>query len=123
MIYPTLKSVSSPDISDLLIYIPDIPDDFGFALDLYVGPKEQDGIESFNVIVCTPKWLTHHHNYDDIIVGRHHLILFEYDYQRLIQRIEKFLQQCSGENWAEVAAKVGRLGHWEFEDYQHYKGS
>lgn len=122
MIYPKLKHVLSPDVDDLSSYYPEDPDSFGFPLQLIIGPKDEAGEESFDVMVCTPTWISRNFAKDEIIMGRHYLILFEYHYERLINRINKYLQQCSGETWQEVANKVGRLGLWEFEDYQEFKG-
>jgi Immunity protein 8 len=111
------KGHFSPDIDDLSTYSPSIPGNFGFLLQLLIGPSDQKGFESFNVMVCTPDWLVQHHNQEDVIIGRHYLIVFEYNYERIIKRIDKYLQNCTGSSWVEVAQRVGRLGRWEFEDY------
>lgn len=117
MIYPELKSILCPDIPDLSKYSPEDSENFGFVLQLLIGPKNQEGAEAFQVTVCTPTWLSKSFNKDDIVIGRHHLILFEYNYERLLNRINKYLQQCMDETWEQVAIKVGRFGLWEFEDY------
>ncbi|MBI1276558.1 MAG: hypothetical protein GC179_00380 [Anaerolineaceae bacterium] len=117
MIYPKLKSILSPDIPDLVNYHPEDSKNFGFVLQLLIGPKHAEGMESFQVTVCTPTWMAEHFNNDEIVIGRHYLILFEFDYERLINRINKYLQLCADETWEQVAIKVGRLGLWEFEDY------
>ena len=112
-----LKRLHSPDIDDLEHYKPERPDQFGFLLQAMVGPEGKDGEESFDIEVCTPKWLEETYGVDDVVIGRHYLIVREYSYERLVCSIKDFLQQCSGENWDEVAVKVSRLGMWEFEDY------
>lgn len=122
MIHAELKGIINSDIDDLASFYPEDRANFGLTLQLMVGPKGTEGADSFQIQVCTPAWLTHYFNHDDIIVARHFLIAFEYDYQRLINRINKYLASCSGNTWAEVANKVSRLGLWEFEDYQEYKG-
>jgi hypothetical protein len=82
-----------------------------------VGPRGVDGQESFD-IVCTPKWLLDHHDRNDIVTGRHLLIVFEYSYERLLEKISSLCIECSGQTWQELAVKLGRWGKWEFEDYQ-----
>ena len=54
---------------------------------------------------------------NEVVIGRHHLIVREYNYQKIADSIQDFLRECTGESWIEVAEKVSRLGKWEFEDY------
>lgn len=122
MIHAELKRILNPEIDDLQSFQPEDVANFGLTLQLFVGPKGAAGEESFQVQVCTPLWLTQYFNPDDIVIARHFLIVFEYSYERLINRINTHLASCSGETWAEVANKVGRLGLWEYEDYAEYKG-
>ncbi len=113
-----VKSIHCADIPDLEGYYPDLPDNSGFYLELGIGPKDSKGEEIFGLTICTPQWLMNQYPKDDVILGRHHLIVFEYDYKRIIGKIEKFLLRCNSDTWHEVTLKVGELGRWEFEDYQ-----
>jgi hypothetical protein len=112
-----LKRLHSPDVDDLASYIPEDPEDFVFLLQMMVGPDGAEGEESFDVTVCSPKWMLRTGKSEDVVIGRHKLIMLQCDYQRLTSAINAFLKQCVGDSWPEVAAKVGRLGRWEFEDY------
>jgi len=112
-----LKRFHSPDIYDLENYRPENPENFGFLLQVMVGPEGKDGEESFDIEVCTPKWLEETYEVEDVVIGRHHIIIREYNFERLVRSIKDFLKQCSGESWNEVTEKVSRLGRWEFEDY------
>jgi len=113
-----LKGLFSDDIADLEKYVPPEDDKFGFILRAMVGPMNGEGEESFDIGICTPKWLTEKHRTSEILLGLHKLIVFEYDYFRIRRFIEKYLMRCSGETWAETAQKVSLLGQWEFEGYQ-----
>ncbi len=114
-----IKNVDSPDIrEDFHSFLPDDSENFGFYLELEIGPDNQDGSELFGVTVCTPQWLSRKYGKTDVIIGRHYLIVFEYDFDRIMERIRSYVQNCQGENWNEIAQKVGRLAHWEFEDYR-----
>jgi hypothetical protein len=117
---PELKRLHSPDIYDLKSYRPPEEDKFAFLLQAMIGAKNEEGDESFDITVCTPRWIIETHDIDSIIIGRHYLIVLKYDYHQLLQFIERFLRTCSGKDWEEVASKVSRLGHWEFEDYVDY---
>lgn len=114
----TIRSFFSTDISNLATYQPDEDDNFGFLLQLMVGPTEGKGEESFDVEVCTPNWLAHTYAKSDLVIGRHHLIVFSYDYERIRSFLTSYVEKCEGASWREVAMKVSRLGKWEFEDYR-----
>lgn len=121
-----LKSYYSVNIENLESYIPNNPESYGFNLTLLVGPKDSDGEESFNIIVVTPKWLLEKYANpafakDEIIIGRHYLIVFEYNFERIISFIRNYVENCTGDSWDEIAEKLARLGQWEFEDYREYQ--
>jgi len=112
-----LKGIHSPDIDDLSQYRPADAGNFGFLLQAMAGPKGQEGEESFDVMICTPKWLVENHESHEIIFGYHHIMVFEYDYSRIVGAIDKYVRGCTGDNWNEIATKLSRMGKWEFEDY------
>jgi hypothetical protein len=118
MMQAKLKRIHSPDVWDLQKYQPDVANNFGFLLELSVGPKGEETEDNFDVLVCTPEWLKQRYKTFDIVAGRHHLIVFEYNYDRLVDFLERYCSGCSGETWQEVAEKMGRLAKWEFEDFQ-----
>jgi hypothetical protein len=110
-----LKGLHSTDIADVATYVPDEEDNFGFVLRAMIGPMNSEGEESFDIMVCTPRWLLDKYGTSDVLLGLHKLIVFKYDYLRLRQFIEKYLMRCSGDTWQEIAQKVSLLGQWEFE--------
>jgi hypothetical protein len=113
-----LKRVHSPDIYDLENYHPECSDCFNFLLQAMIGPAGEDGEESFDIEVCTPKWMEKNLGVDEVLIGMHYLIVREYNYQKIVLAIEKFLLGCSGASWSEVSRKVSKLGSWEFEAYE-----
>src|ERR1044072_5140875 len=114
---PEIKALYSFDVEDLETYKPPDPASFAFHLRLIAGPQSEPGEESFDMKVCTPNWLLENHGTEEVIIGRHLLIVMEYDYQRIVNRINEFADTCTGDTWTEVAEKLSRLGYWEFEDY------
>ncbi len=106
-----------PDINDLEKWVPGDPDCFGFLLQVMIGPPGGEGEDSFEIQVCTPACLIQHYERDGMVIGRHHLIVFGYNWDRIKAFIAKFVTRSPGDNWREVATKLGRLGRWEFEDY------
>jgi hypothetical protein len=113
-----IKYFHSPDIDNLESYKPEEKDNFCFLLQIMAGPEQVDGEESFDVIVCTPKWLMNNHNENEIIIGRHHLIVFKYDWMNIKSTIDNYIQNSIGNDWKECAIQLSRLGRWEFEDYK-----
>ena len=112
-----IKYLHSPDILDLKNYIPEMEDNFSFLLQIMVGIKGKPGEESFDIIICTPKWLSENFKNDDMVVGLHYMIVFEYSYQNLYQKLSE-LMCIEGNNWEEIAHKLSYIGKWEFENYK-----
>ena len=83
-----------------------------------IGPAGAEGEESFDITVCSPKWLLQQHTEQDVILGRHHLIMLKYDFDRLLRAIEALCEEAEAPTWEEVATKLGRFAKWEFEDYR-----
>jgi hypothetical protein len=113
-----LKRLHSPDIENLKAYTPQEKENFSFLLQLMVGPRGDAGAESFDVVVCTPDWLKQRHGMSDIVIGRHFLIVFQYDYERLFHFLQECCARCTGDTWQEIAENLDRVGRWEFEDYE-----
>jgi hypothetical protein len=113
-----LKGFHSPDIYDLEKFCPEVVNNFCFLLQLLVGPKDEKGDETFDIVVCTPQWLIENNTNSAIIFGRHHLIVFEYNFKAICDKLTQVVNVIDGKNWDEIALKVGRIGMWEFEDYQ-----
>jgi len=120
MVRASLRYWYSPDIADLSeSSSPDDPECFGFLLQPVFGPSDAPGEESFDLVVCTPRWFAQElRKCGGVLSGRHYLFVEQYDVAQLKKYILKYADQCSGRTWREVAEKLGRLGKWEFEDYK-----
>lgn len=111
----SLKSIHSPD-ADLLSYSPDDRSDFCIFVQVMVGCEGEDGAESFNVTVCSPKWLVK--NCTSTMIRRGYLLMNEYNYQALWGSISSYCDSCIADDWTGLAVKLSHLGKWEFEDYK-----
>jgi len=118
-----LTSWYCPDIEDLTNYPPAQLDNFCFLFRVMVGLVGKEGTESFDIQVCTPKWLLSNMKKDEIICGRHFLIVLAYYFEPILNRIRNLIEACTGNDWDEIAEKVSRIGFWEFEDYKDTKNS
>jgi hypothetical protein len=97
MVIPVLRRLHSPDVPDLTEFQPVDATNVGFLLlQMIVGPLEGEGEESFDVIVCIPRWLLENQAPDEVISGRHHIVMAEYNLKRLEEFITSYLCQCEG---------------------------
>jgi hypothetical protein len=107
----------SPDIVDLRN--PGIAEDEPFIVlfQAEFGVEGEVGQDTFNFTICNPQWISAHIG-DGILVGRHYLIVAKFDLDEIVRFLERTGKECTGADWTEVATKLARFGHWEFEDYQ-----
>ena len=113
-----VKNIISPDIVDFQNYWPEDPENFAFLISTRVGPRGEPTEESFDMVVCTPKWLLNKYGEDAVILGQNKLIVFDFDMERILARIRKLFDNRPGKDWSEIAIKLSRIGHWEFADYR-----
>ena len=114
----SIRRFHSPDVEDLAGWTPPDSTCFGFLLQVLIGPVDSEGEESFDFIVATPGWLRQRHGGDAVVVARHHLVVFAYDYVRITSAVEALVSAQEARNWHDLAMKLGRYGMWEFEDYR-----
>lgn len=112
-----IRRFHSPDVRDLTQWTPPDLQDFGILLQVLIGPKGQQGEEAFDFVVCSPAWLLKDRGAKSVIFGSHHILLFEYNFDRLQEALTKLVTGVSGSSWNELAQKLSRYGRWEFEDY------
>jgi hypothetical protein len=85
---------------------------------LLVGPVGGPGEESFDITLCTIGWLAERVREERNVDGRHHVIVQAFNYDLIERYLRERVAELEGSTWDEVAERLGRLGHWEFEDYR-----
>lgn len=113
-----IHNLYSPDVSDLESWYPEDPDCFALLVTVLAGPQGGIGKESFDFVVCTPEWIRREYGSDAVVSGRSRLLVFDYDFKKILRKIEGIVESISGDSWVEVATKLSRYAAWEFEDYQ-----
>ena len=115
-----LRAPYSVDLpcGELERYAPEDPTNVGFLVTAAIGPKDAEGVEVFDVFVCTPRWLADNIADDGFAWGRHKLILPRWDYGLLLAAITDLCAKAVGPDWDSVAARLARYTAWEFEDEQ-----
>jgi hypothetical protein len=94
------------------------PESFGLFVRALVGPNAGEGEESFDFTVCTPLWLDAQDFEKGFTWGRHHLLVKRWDLATVERAIRDICDHAEGPDWPAVAGRIGRYGHWEFEDYR-----
>jgi hypothetical protein len=107
------------DHNDLESVTPIEPTYVGESIRVLAGPVGEPGEESFDLLVCTPAWLANEVSFTGHIVGRHHLIIERWEAARVREVVSNLFTREQGKDWHELALRLSRLGHWEFEDFQH----
>lgn len=113
-------SLRSIDLQPEPALLPPDVKEFCLLARLYIGLADGPGEESSDVTVCSPEWLAERCRKDGFFDARHHLVVdvARFDQRGLRAWLEKRVQAVSGDDWAAVGEKLGRLGFWEFEDYR-----
>jgi hypothetical protein len=102
-IRPEIKAFYSVDIElPLEKYFPEVEDEFGFWARMIIGEKNTGGEESFDVMICSPKWLINNYAKTDLLFGKHHLIVFEYNYDRIYHKLKRFIDRIEEDIWDEI---------------------
>lgn len=117
-----LKAVHSPDVDDLADYRPPSDAPFSVFVELFVGPHGEPGEEGFGIVVCNGRWLDKESSLAGPLLGRHHLVVTEWDWRAIENFFRQHVASCEGDTWSDVALLVARLAHWEFEDYRPFPG-
>ncbi len=122
-----LKSLYSPDAlsaPDLSMWQPTDPSNFAIYLQAFIGPGVDEASDSFDVLLCTPRWLGD--NWDHPGVGKYGLsaqvksgrglvLMQRWDYSELDDAIRRLCSTMIGKTWADVADRIGRHLPWEFD--------
>jgi hypothetical protein len=115
-----IRRFHSPDVWDLPSHRAGDPEWFGFLLQVMVGIEGGVGEESFDIVVCSPKWFADQLHEGDVRSGRHHLFMRRFDWDATEAFIREQIDSYEADTWEELADLISRLGSWEFEDYQPY---
>lgn len=98
-------------------YRPEDLTNFGFTFELQIGMDNSKVEEVFSFFVCSPKWLLEHCSKEEVMLGLHYLIMAEFDFKLLIEWLNAYVNNCTGETWEEIVQKLSRLGRWESDDF------
>jgi hypothetical protein len=113
----------SADVPDLSTWEPESPTNVAISLEIAVGPKDEIGEETFELFVMTPEALSERVPLFSVYPGRHHLFVERWDWPLIERYLRTNVEAAQGASWRELTTVVGRLGRWEFEDYDEDSNS
>src|SRR6266487_3639063 len=102
-------AIDATDESRLENYKPDSPDDFSYLLTIDICALDGGGVATFDVQVCTPKWLARRVEEEPIINGLHVIVVQKHDAQSLRSFIENYVNSLSGGTWSDIVDKMEYL--------------
>lgn len=91
-------------------------DDFLITVEADIGPENEMGAETFTFNVISPKRLSHMGMEGEIQLGRGLLIMNDYNYEQVKQRIATLLKGCARDTWREVSMMVAKYARWEYDE-------
>ena len=109
----TLDSADAP--GGLATFVPTDPERFAIAVGATIGPPGAEGGDLFYFNVVTAGWLAEHpppKGFEFLRV----LLVTRWDYETVRRAISDLCVRTAGNDWNEVATKLSRAAHWEFED-------
>lgn len=116
MVKPVLKRIHYPDLMPGWENNFD-PEKFCFLAQAMFGPEGEHGEESFSIKICSPGWLMSELDNRNIISGRNLLVMKEFNMELIEAYLKRATSTITEKSWSDVATKLSKFAHWEFEDY------
>ncbi len=111
-----LKSLYiEPDTSTL----PSDPAEFVFLARMSVGPPDGADGETFDIPSAPLSGSRNNPADGGVYLPRHHLVVTMemFDKKTLLAWLEARVREVEASTWREIGERLGRIAHWEFEDY------
>ena len=102
-------------------YFPTDPHNFGTWVRMMIGPENENGADSFDILICTLTWLDNEYPERKMFWGKNMLIVHEFNSREIISYINKYIDNFYASDWQSLALKLCSVGIWEFENYNKYK--
>lgn len=111
-----IRSCSCSESEDLSTYEENAAADFGFTLVFTIGVEGETGEDFFEVLVASATYLARLKSGCGPAFLRHVILAPDYIIPAAIALVEKYINSLEEDSWQKMAAKIGRLLRWEFED-------
>lgn len=112
-----IRGFHSPDV-ELDSDMPAAGEPFMFLVQIFAGPAEGAGHESFDVEVCNIEWLQERLIQQPQMELTQMLLVARWDYDEVVSYLTQAVEAIEGRDWEQLGARIGKIGKWEFEDYE-----
>lgn len=119
----SLQGLFSVDLPKGPSQMPENPFDCWIPVEAEIGVRGEAGADTFTFYVCTPNRLARSVQRTPYQFGRHLLIVEKFDWSVVESAIQSLLETLTADSWGDLAIRIGRYGHWEYEDYVEYEGT
>src|SRR5689334_5239070 len=96
-----VKNLFSLEVDDLEGFVPPDPAVFRISIRLIAGPEGQEGEESFDFEVCSPRWLDQELKGGNVLLARHKILMKAFDFLKVREFVERYVRGCEGSTWQE----------------------
>lgn len=115
---PRIRSISANHYEDFETFQPKNPTNFAIEVRVMIGTEQGEGEESFDFSVCTPDWLQAQCDETGYFFAGRRLVVDHWDVSLVRRFLDKRISTIVADSWSELADKISRFSHWEFEDYR-----
>lgn len=101
------------------------PGYFGYHAQVFIGSADDSWSNSFDVVVCTPRWLADNFQHgvlarsayesSNLLYGNSLVLMQTWDPVELRRSIESICSDTVGLEWGPVANSIGRWLPWEYQ--------
>ena len=111
MVQAELRGIHSPDLAEPAL--PRDPENCVVLIQAMVGPKGEQGEESFDFEVVA-------NSHQTLESARGRVVVERFDWSRVRAIVTEGVERARGRSWAEVAELLNKQWCWEFDNYQDF---
>lgn len=108
---PLILSFDCVDYDPIDLWVPENCYDVDFWMNFTIG-YDQGGGDNFLLHVVSPI------NLQGPESDKYAIVLTEYSWNLVLERVNNILEKCHGNNWSEISEKLSNHMYWEFENYK-----
>lgn len=111
-----LRGIDWYETEPLETYDPDPLLPFDFEVNLSIGVAGRRGADLFRIRVCNPAAIAQIVGGAIVMFGYNRIVVERFEYATFRKVIEAYCASCEAQTWTELAHRISRIGHWEFEN-------